>query len=287
MQRTVGLVVHPNRPEALAFAVEVIAWLEERGITALLDASTAQKLNRPTLTCAPDEWQSVTFIVTLGGDGTILTAARMASPCGTPILGVHMGRFGFIAETHPNDLYPHLEEILDGKMQIEERIMIRADIVRNGETIHTSVGLNDVLVKSGMSHMLHLKTEFGGAKFASYPADGILVSTPTGSTAYALSAGGPLVVPTVQAFIVVPICPHTLSARPMIVPATETIAIEIESETDDVICAIDGVEPLPLQCGDRIEMRRADYMTRLIVLDHATFYGKVRARYLYGERLNE
>lgn len=287
MERTVGLVVHPTRLEAIAFAVEVIAWLEARGVTALLDADTAQKLNRPTLTCAPEGWQSVSFIVTLGGDGTILTAARLASPCGTPILGVHMGRFGFIAETHPNDLYPHLEEILDGKMQIEERIMIRADIVRNGRTIHTGIGLNDVLVKSGMSHMLHLKTEFGGATFASYPADGILVSTPTGSTAYSLSAGGPLVVPTVQAFIVVPICPHTLSARPMIVPAEETIAIEIESETDDVICAIDGVEPLPLQRGDRIEMCRADYMTRLIVLDHATFYGKVRARYLYGERLNE
>ena len=287
MERSVGLVVHRSRPEAIAFAVEVIAWLEARGITALLDAETAQKLNRPTLTCSPEGWQAVAFIVTLGGDGTILTAARMAAPCGTPILGVHMGRFGFIAETHPNDLYPHLEEILDGKMQIEERIMLRADIVRNGETIHTGVGLNDVLVKSGMSHMLHLKIEFGGAAFASYPADGILVSTPTGSTAYALSAGGPLVVPTVQALLVVPICPHTLSARPMIVPATETIAIEIETETEDVICAIDGVEPLPLQQGDRIEVRRADYVTRLIVLDHATFYGKVRARYLYGERLNE
>lgn len=287
MERYVGLVVHPSRPEAMALAVEVIVWLEARGITALLDAETAQKLNRPTLTCSPEGWQSVAFIVTLGGDGTILTAARLASPCGTPILGVHMGRFGFIAETHPNDLYPHLEEILDGKMQIEERIMIHADILRNGKIVHTGVGLNDVLVKSGMSHMLHLKTEFGGATFASYPADGILVSTPTGSTAYALSAGGPLVAPTVQAFIVVPICPHTLSARPMIVPATETIAIEIESETEDVICAIDGVEPMPLQRGDRIEMRQADNMTRLIVLNHATFYGKVRARYLYGERLNE
>jgi NAD+ kinase len=287
MERSVGLVVHRTRPEALAFAIEVIGWLESRGIKTLLDPETALKLDRPTLTCSPEGWQSVAFIVTLGGDGTILTASRMASPCGTPILGVHMGRFGFIAETHPDDLYPHLEEILDGKMQIEERIMLRADILRDGRTLHTGVGLNDVLVKSGMSHMLHLKIEFGGATFASYPADGILVSTPTGSTAYALSAGGPLVVPTVQALLVVPICPHTLSARPMIVPATETIAIEIETETEDVICAIDGVEPLPLQCGDRIEVRRAEYVTRLIVLDHATFYGKVRARYLYGERLNE
>lgn len=143
MERYVGLVVHPSRPEAMALAVEVIVWLEARGITALLDAETAQKLNRPTLTCSPEGWQSVAFIVTLGGDGTILTAARLASPCGTPILGVHMGRFGFIAETHPNDLYPHLEEILDGKMQIEERIMIHADILRNGKIVHTGVGLNE------------------------------------------------------------------------------------------------------------------------------------------------
>jgi NAD+ kinase len=172
-------------------------------------------------------------------------------------------------------------------MRLEERLMIRAEVVRDDRTVYSGVGLNDVLVKSKMSHTLQLKTYLGGALFATYPADGIVVATPTGSTAYALSAGGPLVFPTLQTLIMAPICPHTLSARPMIVPAEEKIAVEVESDGEHAICAVDGVEPFDLESGDIVQIRRADWSTRLIVLNHATFYGKVRARYLYGERLNE
>lgn len=285
MTRHVGVVVHQTRAEALEFAQEVIAWLLERNVGVRLDGKSAHKLGRPELT--ETDWSAVEFIVTLGGDGTILMAARMAAERGIPILGVHMGRFGFIAETHPGDLYPHLEEILNGQMKLEERVMVHAEVWREGACVHRGVGLNDAIIKSGMSHMLRLKTFLGGSLFATFPADGIIVATPTGSTAYALSAGGPLVVPTVEAFVVVPICPHTLSARPMVVPGTETIAVEIESDGGEVIFAVDGIEPFDLQNGDRIVVRRADFVTRLIVLDHATFYRKVRNRYLYGERLNE
>ncbi|HZP83551.1 MAG TPA: NAD(+)/NADH kinase [Chthonomonadaceae bacterium] len=285
MARHVGIVVHQTRPEALAFAQEVIAWLLERNIGVRLNGKSAQKLNRPELT--EIDWNDVAFIVTLGGDGTILMAARMAAERGIPILGVHMGRFGFIAETHPDDLFPHLEEILNGRMKLEERVMVHAEVWREGACVHRGVGLNDAIIKSGMSHMLRLKTFLGGSLFATFPADGIIVSTPTGSTAYALSAGGPLVVPTVEAFVVVPICPHTLSARPMVVPGAEIIEVEVESDGGEVIFAVDGIEPFALQNGDRVLARRADFMTRLIVLDHVTFYRKVRNRYLYGERLNE
>ena len=287
MGRSVGIVVHRTRTEALHFASEVIAWLDQRGISVQLDSLAAEKLGQPTLACAPDGWDKVEFIITLGGDGTILTAARMASPCGVPILGVHMGRFGFIAETHPGDLFPHLEEILKGEFRVEERLMVRADIWRDGQTVHHSVGLNEALVKSGMSHLLELKTYLGGEEFATYPADGIIVATPTGSTAYSLSAGGPLMAPTMQAFVITPICPHTLSARPLLVPSDETIEIEIAMTGGEVIFAVDGVDPFTLQNGDRVVVHKADYVTRLIVLDHATFYRKVRDRYLYGERLNE
>ncbi len=287
MSRSVGIVVHRTKTEALHFASELIAWLDQRGISVRLDSLTAEKLQQPTLACVPEEWEKVEFIITLGGDGTILTAARMAAPCGVPILGVHMGRFGFIAETHPGDLYPHLEEILSGTMRVEERLMVRADIWREGKNVHHSVGLNEVLVKSGMSHLLELKTYLGGEEFATYPADGIIVAAPTGSTAYSLSAGGPLVAPTLQAFVITPICPHTLSARPLVVPSEEIIEIEIGMMGGEVIFAVDGVDPFTMQNGDRVVIRKADYVTRLIVLDHATFYRKVRDRYLYGERLNE
>src|SRR5690242_3123741 len=149
MARQVGIVVHQTKPEALEFAQEVIAWLLERDIAVRLDGKSAHKLSRPELTII--DWNTVEFIITLGGDGTILLAARMAAECSIPILGVHMGRFGFIAETHPNDLFPHLEEILNGQMQLEERVMVHGEVWREGVCVHRGVGLNDALIKSGMS----------------------------------------------------------------------------------------------------------------------------------------
>ena len=285
-KKSVCLIAHRTRTEAHAFALEVIDWLQAREIEVCLDTDSALKLGRTTLARKEDDWKDVDFIVTLGGDGTILTAARLAAPLGIPILGVHMGQFGFIAETHPDDLFPHLEELLIGQMQIEERLMIQAEIVRDGVTFHKAIGLNDVVLKSKMSRLLNLKTSLGGAHFATFPADGVAISTPTGSTGYALSAGGPLVEPSVQVLLLVPICPHTLSARPMIVPAHETIQIEIEADGDDVMFAIDGVEPVTLMSGDSVVIQRSEYTTKLILLNHASFYVKVQNRYRYGERLN-
>jgi NAD+ kinase len=286
MKQSVGILVHRTRPEALHFAREVVGWLEAREVSVRMDALAAEKLKMPVLACPAEEWNTVDFIITLGGDGTILTAARQAAPCGIPILGVHMGRFGFIAETHPADLYENLEEILAGQMRIEERLMIRADIVRDGQFLHSGVGLNDVILKSKMPHLLNLKTRLGGAHFATYPADGVVVATPTGSTGYALSAGGPLIESCVEAFVLVPICPHTLSARPIVVPSNEIMEIEVDTEGHEVIFAIDGVEPVALETGDCVVVQRAEHRTRLIIVDHTTFYAKVRNRYLYGERLN-
>lgn len=286
MKQSVGIMVHRTRPEALHFAREVVGWLEAREITVRMDPRAAAQLKMPVLACPPEDWNSVAFIITLGGDGTILTAARQAAPCGIPILGVHMGRFGFIAETHPADLYGNLEEILAGQVRIEERLMLRADIVRDERCVHSGFGLNDVILKSKMTHLLNLKTRIGGSYFATYPADGVVVATPTGSTGYALSAGGPLIAPSVEAFVLAPICPHTLSARPIIVPSNETIEIEVETDGHEVIFAIDGVEPVALETGDRVVVQQAPYRTRLIIVDQTTFYAKVRNRYLYGERLN-
>lgn len=286
MQRSVGIIIHRTKPEALALAVEVIDWLKERNIDVSLDENTAIRLGRPALACREEEWSEIEFLITLGGDGTILTAARLAAPFKIPILGVHMGQFGFIAETHPDDLFSNLKEILEGRMKIQERLMISAQILRNGVCIHEGSGLNDVVLKSKMSRLLNLKTQLGGAHFATYPADGIVISTPTGSTGYALSAGGPLIEPTIHALVVVPICPHTLSARPIIVPSDEIIEIEVEMDGDEVIFAVDGVEPVALESGDHVIIRKAEFTTRLIHFDRTTFYRKIRNRYLYGERLN-
>jgi NAD+ kinase len=287
MKRKVGILAHQDKPEALQLAAEVVSWMEAHQVEAWLDPETAARIGRPAQAFTEAMLHALEFLVTLGGDGTILKAARMTAPLGLPILGVHLGRFGFIAEAHPSDLYLQFSAILDGENRIEERMMVAAEVYRDGVCLRRGIGLNEAVVKSGVSHLLRLKTRLRGEDFATYPADGIIVATPTGSTAYALSAGGPLVEPTVQALLLTPICPHTLSARPMVVPSEEVIEIQIASEGGDRIFALDGVDPLALQDHDTVVVRRADCVTRLIVLEQATFYHKVRARYLYGERLNE
>ncbi len=283
----VGIVVHPSRMEAVTLAVEVQTWLEAWGIEVLFDKPSAERLNLPVFDCAGQVANCVDFLVTLGGDGTILTAARMAAPYNTPILGVHMGRFGFIAEIDPSHITQALEKVLNGEAMLEERLMIQAEIVRDGEVICHRFGLNEVMVKSGMSHLMALATSLGGAPFARFPSDGIVIATPTGSTAYALSAGGPLVMPTVEALLMVPICPHTLNARPILLPKEERIEIEVESEGHDMFFAVDGIDSVPLLSRDVVRIQSSEYVTHLLTFQKGAFYKKVRARYLYGERLNE
>jgi NAD+ kinase len=287
MERSVGIIVHRSNQQAWRFAIEVIAWLQERAVTVRLDEQTGQKLQLPESVCGTEVWESVDFVITLGGDGTILTAARMTAPYGIPILGVHMGRFGFIAEAHPNTLFGLLELALDDRIKREERMMIHAEIWRDGDCVQRSLGLNDAVVKSGTSSLLDLQLTMGGKPFATYPADGIIVATPTGSTGYSLSAGGPIVEPTVQALIVTPICPHTLSARPMVVPCDGVVEILLAADDGEVLFKMDGLDTCKVKHGDRVIVRRSSFAAQLLVPDNASFYRKVRARYLYGERLNE
>lgn len=284
----VGLTVHRTNHQAWELGKKVIGWLQEvGGVEVLLDEQTAKRLERPDLTYKDTTWKQVDFVVTIGGDGTILAAARMAAPAGVPVLGVYMGRFGFIAESHPNTVYADLQRALVGDVRIEDRMMIEAEVWREGQCVHTNLGLNDAVVKSASSSLLNLRIRLGGAPFATYPADGLIVATSTGSTAYSLSAGGPLVAPSMAALVLTPICPHTLSARPMVIPCHDTIEIDIEDSGGDVLFKMDGVDPFPIQHNDRVIVRRSQFVTKLIVLEHATFYQKVRARYLYGERMDE
>ena len=285
--RKIGLLVNRSKPHAIQFAGEVIAWLTERDVTVFVDEDSAFLLGRDDLACSKSDLSQSELIITLGGDGTILEAAHFAAPTGTPILGVHMGRFGFITECHPNDLLSRIDAVLEGEYTIENRMMVHADIIRDGEVVYSTFGLNDIVINRGATaRMLHLLTSFGDEVMTAYPADGLIIATPTGSTAYALSAGGPLVEPTVQVLIVVPICPHTLAARPIIIPSTESISVTIETEGGEILCVADSMEVYPLFSGDKVEIRKSDHTTRIVRLGHSNFYRKVRQRLLWGERLN-
>jgi len=279
--------VHRNKREAWEFAAKVIVWLDERDVQVSLDPESAQKLDRPDLLRTGDQWHTLDFIVTLGGDGTILTASHVAAPHGIPILGVHMGRFGFMAATVPAELFDCMERILGGQMEIEERLMVEVEVSRADLLVYREMGLNEILIRSNHSNLLNFKTFFNGAPFADFPADGLIISTPTGSTGYSLSAGGPIVAPSIQALVITALCPHTLSARPLIVPCDEEILVKVEANGEEALCLVDNIHPFTLHDGDRILIRRASFMTRLIVLDQTAFYRKVRQRYRYGERLNQ
>jgi NAD+ kinase len=279
--------VNSSKWEALQFASEVIAWLTERDVEVLLDPDAATVLGRDDIAWDTETFGRLELLLTLGGDGTILAASHIAAPLGIPILGVHMGRFGFITETHPQELLARLDVMLEGELHVEDRMMVHGDVIREGEVVFSAVGLNEVVMNKGtMARTLHLRTSIGGDFVATYPADGVIVSTPTGSTAYALSAGGPLVEPTVQALLVVPIAPHTLAARPITIPPEETVSVTIESDGGEALFAADSTQICSLVTGDQIEVRKAEYSTRIVTFGKSSFYGKVRKRLLWGERLN-
>jgi NAD+ kinase len=285
--KRVGLMVNGSKWEALQFASEVIAWLTERDVEVLIDPDAGPALGRDDIVWDTDTFGGLELLLTLGGDGTILAASHIAAPLGIPILGVHMGRFGFITETHPDELFARLDVMLETGPHVEERMMVQGDVLRDGKVVFSAVGLNEVVMNKGtMARTLHLRTSIGGDFVATYPADGVIVSTPTGSTAYALSAGGPLVEPTVQALLVVPIAPHTLAARPITIPPEETVSVMIESDGGEALFTADSCQIFPLVTGDQIDVRRADYTTRIVTFGKSSFYGKFRKRLLWGERLN-
>jgi NAD+ kinase len=284
---SVGLIVNRSKWHALQFAQEVIAHLTERDVAVRMDRESATLIGRDDLASEDAALASSGLLITLGGDGTILQASHIAAPVGIPILGVHMGRFGFITEAHPDDVIPRLDPLLEGDFEIEDRMMVQGEVIRDGQVQFSAFGLNDVVVSKGASaRMLRIQTLFGGDHIATYPADGVIVATPTGSTAYALSAGGPLVAPTIQALLVIPICPHTLAARPLVIPAQETVSFSVETDGGDVLCIADSYHVFPLADGDTVRVSRSQHVTRLVKFGQATFYRKIRDRLLWGERLN-
>jgi NAD+ kinase len=285
---TVALIVNHQKLAALEFAHQVIAFLTERDVDVRVDEQSAPLLGRDDISVDEAGLVAADLIVTLGGDGTIIGASRIAAKTGTPILGVHMGRFGFIAESHPNDVLQQLDLMIDHGFSVEERMMVEGEVVRDGKSVHIADGLNEIVLSKGsMARMLQLETAFGGDKIATYLADGLVVATPTGSTAYALSAGGPLVHPAQQALLVVPICPHTLNARPLILPADEVVTVTIGSASGESLFIADSADVFTLAPGDEVIIRRSKDVTRLVTFGKSSFYRKIRNRLLWLERLND
>jgi NAD+ kinase len=226
------------------------------------------------------------FIVVLGGDGTILSVARHYGRLGLPILGVNMGGLGFLTEISLEDLYPCLEEqVLPGKFEVDERMILSVSLIRGGgETVWRENVLNDAVINKGaLARIAELTTWIDGEYLTTYRADGLVVSTPTGSTAYTMSAGGPIVYPTLGTIILLPICPHTLSNRPIILPETVTVAVTLEEKVQDLYLTLDGQVGRALEPQDRLEVRSGAYHVKLVKHPRRSHFEILRTKLGWGE----
>jgi NAD+ kinase len=287
----VGILAKTNLRAATPHLGEIARWLASRGVEAVFERETAMLLPQPaggTLADKAALATDVDMVLVLGGDGTLLAMADRIGEAGTrvPILGVNFGSLGFLTEVTLPELYPSLEAAIAGRALVEERMMLRATTTRGGQVHSTQVALNDAVVtKAALSRMIDLSVWVGDEFVTRVKADGLIVATPTGSTAYNLAAGGPIVEPKLDAIILTPIAPHTLTNRPVVIPATSTVRVQpLVTDRDDVFVTFDGQAGFQLCEGDEITLRRADPSLRLITPSARSYFEVLRAKLKWGER---
>jgi NAD+ kinase len=286
MTRTVGIISKPRKEEIRAVVPRLQEWLESRGAQVLLDPETAACCAPGAKEFAREELaRRADFLIVLGGDGTLLAAARLLAERQVPILPVNLGGLGFLTSVTLDEMYPLLEQVLAGKHQTSERMMLEAHVLRGGEVVERQRALNDaVLTKSDLARMIDFDLYVDGDFVGRYRADGIIVSTPTGSTAYSLSAGGPILYPLLQAFVITPICPHMLTNRPLVVPESARMEIHFIAGDDVAHLTLDGQTGLDLKSGDRIRIGKSAARVLLIRPPKKTYFEVLRNKLRWAER---
>jgi len=283
--KSIGILTKPKFPEVTSTLHDVVTWLRARNIDVILDTTSAMLLGEQGGYQKTSLASKADVLLVLGGDGTMLSAARLAGERGIPILGVNMGGLGFLTEVRPENLYPSLERVFANDFVLDERLMLRTHIHRHGETVAQGVVLNDVVIGKGtLAHMIELKIAIQGRFVTNMRGDGLIISSPTGSTAYSLSAGGPIIDPAVQSLILTPICPHTLTHRPLIVPSTAEIDLTLTSKDDGVIATLDGQVGVAIIQGDTVAIQASEHRTRLIRFPESNYYDVLREKLKWGDR---
>ena len=287
--KTIGIISRPRRSKLGEIVPQLLDWLEKRGIATVIDMETANALSRgATGKARLQVVKEAELLLVLGGDGTMLGAARDAAPRGVPILPINMGSLGFLTSFTAEELYPALEDTLAGRAAMEERVLLLVERVHEGNTLTEQRVLNDSVVHKGtLARMIELELYIDGGFVCRYRADGLIVATPTGSTAYSMSAGGPIVHPKVESILITPICPHTLSDRPVVVPDTSVIELRLSQTADSVFLTMDGQTGVPMQVGDRVRITRALERLKLIHPANKTYFEILRNKLRWGrpERL--
>jgi NAD+ kinase len=282
--RTAGICLKPGQPQAAAIVRGLEKWFAERGVETEFDEDAARCVGRPAL-ARPDLAVAADLIVVLGGDGTLLSVARDAGRRRVPILGVNLGTLGFLTEVSADEVFAALERVLEGRARIEARMRLEVRLESGGSPAGPYLALNDAVISSAeMARMIHLDVRAGGLEVGPYHADGLIVSTPTGSTAYSLSAGGPILDANLEAIVLTPICSHTLTQRPIVLPASAQIELRAHPRGGRVRLTVDGQEGAVLQDGDRVSVRRSEHPVDLVLSPFRSRFEILRAKLHWGAR---
>ena len=283
--KTYGIIAKRNKPEALSLTREIISWLAQREIRTVVDPAIAEQVG-----CSqPVEMDAIPsqadLLIVLGGDGTLLSTARLKGVASIPVLGINLGGLGFLTETFKEETFEVLEKVVGGNFVTEKRMMLNARVYRKDEIISESNVLNDIVINKGaLARIIDLETYINDGYLTTFKADGLILSTPTGSTAYSLAAGGPVVYPSLNSIIVNPICPHTLTNRPLVVPDDVTIRVILKATKQDVHITLDGQIGIPLRGEDVIETQKAASYIHLVTSPLTTYFELLRTKLRWGER---
>ncbi len=283
---SIAIVSKPNKPELAGILEELIAWLRGRGFEPVLDANGGSYTDAaPVMQRDRMREHRPALVIVLGGDGTLLAAARVFARLDAPILSVNLGSLGFLTEVRLSDLYPTLEAWCEDCGCYETRAMLHAELWRDGVKLCEYEALNDTVISKGtIARMGQYSVSVNGHLAAQYRADGLIIATPTGSTAYSLSANGPVLEPSVEAHIVTPVCPHLLTMRPLVVHSDAELRIRVLDGGEPTFLTVDGQESVELRGGDELVCRRSAYRVRLLKVGSGSFYDVLRTKLKWGER---
>ncbi len=280
----IGIICKTGVSEPAEILKELLPWLRQKGCETYVDNETASVLNMGG-TPRSQIPSLAEVIIVLGGDGTMLSVARLVGDKGVPILGVNIGGLGFLTAVQKGELHEVINKVLSEECSVEERIMLTACVFRHSECIAEYIVMNDVVVNKGaLARIIDLETYIDHNYVATFKADGLIVSTPTGSTGYALSAGGPILYPTLNSIILAPICPHTLTNRPIVLPDNVLVEIVLRSQNEDVFLTLDGQVGFSLRQNDTVDVKKTPFKTKLYIPCERDYFQILRTKLKWGER---
>jgi NAD+ kinase len=280
-----AIISRPARAEVARTVPQLLEWLHKHGYTVIVDQETAKFSDgEKVVPRAQMSAQPLDLVVVLGGDGTLLSAARATAPVDVPLLGVNLGSLGFLTDVPLSSLFPMLDQIAQGKAAVEQRSLMQCELLRGKDVLGSYLVFNDAVVnKTALARLNNYDLFIDKVFVSSYRADGMIVATPTGSTAYSLSAGGPVLMPTVNAFVITPVAPHSLTHRPLVVPDSVEVELLLRSDEEVAYLSLDGQPGLDLSDGDRVRCRRSKHSVSLFRTDH-DFFHVLRTKLKWGER---